>query len=72
MTQLADIAPRGRPIRPESRLIADIGFDSLAFGQLEVLLSESYQARGASAAALRDDPTLTVETVYRRFIADAR
>lgn len=72
MTQLADIAPRGEPIRPESRLTGDLGFDSLAFSQLEVLLAESYQARGASAAALRDNSTLTVEAVYRRFIAGDR
>jgi acyl carrier protein len=72
MTQLADITPRGKTIRPESRLIGDLGFDSLAFSQLEVLLAESYQSRGASAAALRDNSTLTVEAIYRRFVVGGR
>lgn len=68
--ELRGIAPReGISVRPESDLIADLGFDSLAFAQLGVLLYERYGQDGAGiAASLRERDTATVESVFRTFV----
>ncbi len=68
--ELRGIAPReGVTVRPDSDLIADLGFDSLAFAQLGVLLYERYRQDGAGiAASLQEHDTATVESVFRTFI----
>jgi hypothetical protein len=71
MTQLAEFAPaRGRPISPRSHLIADLRFDSLAFRQLGVLLSEHYGVGGLSTSSMRSEGRLTVEEFFRYHVLD--
>jgi hypothetical protein len=74
IAELREIAPRKEaPIHPGSDLTADLGFDSLAFAQLGVLLYERYRPDGAVVAAnLRERDTATVESVFRTFILSGR
>ncbi|HEX6689392.1 MAG TPA: acyl carrier protein [Solirubrobacterales bacterium] len=69
MTQLAEIAPESEhPISPQSGLISDLGFDSLAFGRLALLLYEHYEVGGLSTSSMRSAGHLTVEKVFRHYI----
>lgn len=62
MTHLAKIAPRlADAIRPDSRLLADLGFDSLAFTRLALLLFEHYHVEEVSTAALRSSDQTVAE-----------
>lgn len=71
MTQLAEFAPaRGKPISPRSHLVADLRFDSLAFRQLGVLLSEYYGVGGLSTSSMRSEGRLTVEEFFRYHVLD--
>lgn len=54
MTHLSEIAPRSAAaITPESRRLAELGFDTLAFTRLALLLFERYHVEEVSTAALR-------------------
>ncbi|HSR94608.1 MAG TPA: hypothetical protein VLK56_07050 [Solirubrobacterales bacterium] len=65
MTQLAEIAPSGgKPISPKSKLTADLGFDSPAFGRLALLLAEHYGVGGLSEASVGSEGNLTVEEFF--------
>lgn len=69
MTRLAEIAPRpDKPISPGSRLDTDLGFDSMAFSRLALLLYECYGVGAISTASLRGDGQLTVETFFRTYV----
>ena len=71
MTQLAEFAPAwGKPISPRSHLIADLRFDSLAFRQLGVLLSEHYGVGGLSTSSMHTEGRLTVEEFFRYHVLD--
>lgn len=71
MTQLAEFAPAsGKPISPRSCLISDLRFDSLAFRQLGVLLSEHYGVGGLSTSSMRSEGRLTVEEFFRYHVLD--
>jgi hypothetical protein len=71
MALLTDIAPNsGVPISPDSKLMADLEFDSLAFARLAVLLYEHYGVEGLSTASLRSGEDLTVETFFSNCILD--
>lgn len=71
MTQLAEIAPDStKTISPDSDLIADLGFDSLAFGRLGLLLFEYYGVGGLSTASVRSIEHLTVECFFRHCVLD--
>lgn len=70
MTQLAMIAPdSAKTISPDSELIADLGFDSLAFSRLGVLLYEYYGVGGLSTDSMRS-MNLTVESFFRHCVLD--
>lgn len=69
MTRLAEISPRPeKPISPESRLVADLGFDSLAFSRLALLLYERYGVGAISTASLRANGQLTVKSFFRTYV----
>lgn len=71
MTQLAGFAPAsGRPISPWSHLISDLRFDSPAFRQLGVLLSEYYGIGGLPTSAMRSEGRLTVEEFFQYHVLD--
>jgi hypothetical protein len=71
MTQLAEFAPAwGKPISPRSHLISDLRFDSLAFRQLGLLLSEHYGVGGLSTSSMRSEGHLTVEEFFRYHVLD--
>ncbi len=71
MTQLAEIAPdSAKAISPHSDLIADLGFESLAFNRLGLLLYEYYGVGGFSRASMRSIEHLTVEGIFRRCVLD--
>jgi hypothetical protein len=71
MTQLAEIAPdSSKEISPDSDLIADLGFDSLAFTRLGLLLYEYYGVGGLSTASVRSIEQLTVEGFFHRCVLD--
>lgn len=71
MTQLAEFAPAsGKPISPECNLIADLEFDSVAFDQLGLLLSEHYGVGGLSMRSMRSEGNLTVEEFFRYHVLD--
>lgn len=70
MTQLAKLAPdAAKTISPDSELIADLGFDSLAFSRLGLLLYEYYGVGGVSTASMRS-MNLTVEGFFRRCVLE--
>src|SRR5262245_16790115 len=72
MSQLADIAPESsKPVSPESDLIEDLGFDSLAFSRLALLLYERYGIDGLSTASMRSKERLTVEGFFRHCVLEA-
>lgn len=56
-------------IRGDSRLVADLDFDSLAFVELAVLLMDRYDSRNFMAAVSGDVDvdSLTVESVYENY-----
>jgi acyl carrier protein len=56
-------------VRGESRLVADLDFDSLAFVELAVLLMDRYDSRNFMAAVSGeiDVDALTVESVYENY-----
>ena len=71
MTQLAEFAPaRSKPISPQSHLVADLRFGSLAFRQLGVLLSEYYGVGGLSTSSMHTEGRLTVEEFFRYHVLD--
>jgi hypothetical protein len=71
MTQLAEFAPaRAKPISPRSDLIADLRFDTQAFRQLGVLLSEHYGIGGLSTSSVGSEGRLTVEEFFRYHVLD--
>ncbi len=73
IAELAGIAPDAtKPISPESRLITDLGFDPLAFGQLAVLLFERYEVKGNATQARRSEEELTVADVFSSYVHAAR
>lgn len=62
--ELAEIAPAPRrPVKPDSRLIEDLGFDTVAFNRLGLLVYERYGVGGLSTGSLRSEP-LTVEAFF--------
>lgn len=56
-------------VRGESRLVADLDFDSLAFVELAVLLMDRYDSRNFMGAVSGDVDVaaLTVESVYENY-----
>lgn len=65
MGEIAAIASvPAHEVRPESRLIADLGFDALAFAQLGVLLFEHYEVTGRMMAFNSGGEEMTVETLF--------
>jgi hypothetical protein len=60
----------GRPahtVEPGCRLIADLGFDALAFARLDLLLFEVYEVRDTFRALDAGGRELTVEMVFERY-----
>jgi acyl carrier protein len=56
-------------VRGESRLVADLDFDSLAFVELAVLLMDRYDSRNFMAAVSGeiDVDAQTVESIYENY-----
>lgn len=57
----------------ESRLVADLDFDSLAFVELGVLLMDRYGSRNFMAAIAGDGDTrsMTVRSVFENYVGGA-
>jgi hypothetical protein len=67
VAEIAEADPGG--VAGDSRLVADLDFDSLAFVELAVLLMDRYDSRnfmGAIAGEI-DPAALTVESVYENY-----
>ena len=59
-------------VRPESRLLADLAFDALAFAQLAVLLFEHYEVTGSVMAFNGEGEETTVEMLFDEQILATR
>lgn len=68
----AIVAAPAREVRPDSRLVADLGFDALAFGQLGALLFELYGVRDAAISPSLGGEEMTVRKVFDSQIPAAR
>lgn len=67
VAEIAEVDSEG--VAGDSRLVADLDFDSLAFVELAVLLMDRYDSRnfmGAIAGEI-DAGALTVESVYENY-----
>ena len=71
VAELLEVDPAG--VTGESRLVADLDFDSLAFVELGVLLMERYGSRNFMAAIADrvDAESLTVRSVFENYAGGA-